>query len=212
MGMDARGQIFTLDLVLSMILVVLAFGLALNFMELNQYALQEQEIRAELRTLGDAAADALVSAPGIVCDLGYYTDAAKQNWVSITHLPNCIMEHNVWPKGTLDRHLLGLGARIGGEDIYACHISFEPAFGSGDRTIAIRSDAEGGCHSGTLLPNLSGKYYYSVRRRIVIPKVSTASISDSEPEKKSRLEKSQWSQIANGDVIYVTLTVWRRDL
>lgn len=86
--MDKKGQIFSLDFLLSIILVVLALGLILNTMELNVYNMKEEEMKRELRTIGETAADLLVSSPDIVCQL---VDINDNN---IDYLRNCIPKIN----------------------------------------------------------------------------------------------------------------------
>lgn len=204
--MRHKGQIFTLDFVISMVLVILAFGLVLNFMELNEYNLNEQEKMAELKTIGDAAADTLVSSPAIVCDLGYYP--APTDWRSISHLMNCIMPPPAPGKPIetyINKAILGLDAKDStGRDVYGCRISFD----SSAAALGPERIIEGGCLSA-VPPGINTTY--SVKRNVVIPnRANTQEPTDIKMLR--RLEKSDLANIKGMNSVGVTLTVWRNDL
>ncbi len=84
--MRSRGQIFSLDFLLSLVLAVLAIGLVLQFFELQSYDQKDLQLRAELETIGFGASDLLVSNPDVVCIL---TDTGG---IQRGTLPNCLSE------------------------------------------------------------------------------------------------------------------------
>lgn len=79
-----KGQIISLDFMVSLIGVVLAIGLLIQGFEMNTYATKEAQAYNELRIVGETAADLLVSNPDIVCNL---VDGSGK---LLGHLNNCI--------------------------------------------------------------------------------------------------------------------------
>jgi hypothetical protein len=108
--MNSKGQIFSVDFVLSMILIVLAIGTTLAFLELNAHALKEDEEMRELKAVGETASDLLVSNPEIVCRLVDNSNAL------IDYLPNCIPND-----GEITKEKLGI------PDSFECEIEI-PGF------------------------------------------------------------------------------------
>lgn len=213
--MGTKGQIFTLDFVISMVLVILAFGLVLNFMELNGYNMQEREMGAELKTMGDSAADILVSSPAIVCELGYYGSEIPRKWHRISYLMNCMMPRHSLAPMRINRTILGLGIKDkNGKYIYGCHVSLSPAVNVPPGTVPLEIGTDN-CDSGAQT-YLGQKNYYSVKRKVVVPTVapqynSAWSMEDNQLLAK-RLEKKDFADLANKSAtIEITLTVWRND-
>ena len=80
--MNANGQIFSLDALISLILVILAMGVIFGIMETNSYNLKEHQLFEELQIAGRTAADVLVASPDITCTL---TDSSSTELYPITH-------------------------------------------------------------------------------------------------------------------------------
>lgn len=136
--MNKKGQIFSLDFLLSLILVILAFGLVLNFIELHEYSMKEEELRYELKAIGEKAGDLLVSSPFIVCEL---YDETETDFLA--YLNNClgkfrgdITEGETWGwwkvKGgkLIDKNTLGIPSD------YGCEITLQGiSFGSDENIV-----------------------------------------------------------------------------
>ena len=65
-----KGQLLSLDFLLSLILVTLAMGLLLQFFEANTYAQKQEEIIQELSIIGETSADLVASSESTVCIIG----------------------------------------------------------------------------------------------------------------------------------------------
>ena len=85
--MNRKGQIFSLDLLMSLVVAVLALGLLVQAMEINAYETKEQSLNEELKIIGETAADLLVSNPNIVCAL--IDNVANE--ITLDSLPNCLV-------------------------------------------------------------------------------------------------------------------------
>lgn len=109
--MNKRGQIVSLDYVISLILVLLALGLLLNFFELQTVNAKEAQLNSELETLAEGAARLALASPGIACNL---TSNDGLKYIGV--LPNCIPDES----GRLTK------ARIGIPQGFECAIITEP--------------------------------------------------------------------------------------
>lgn len=87
--MKQNGQIFSLDFLISLALVILAIGMAMQFLELKEYETKDYTEQMELERIGNTAAELLVSNPEIVCEL---TDNTRSTVLG--HLQNCIPKIN----------------------------------------------------------------------------------------------------------------------
>jgi len=79
-----RGQVFSLDLLIAMVLVVLGIGLLLNAAELRAYEAKESSLRAEMQEKAEAALIAFTNSKVIACaadstPLAFTADYAKLN-------------------------------------------------------------------------------------------------------------------------------------
>ena len=79
-----RGQIFSIDLILAMILVILAIGLLFNAANLRAFEAKEDAMSGEVREKAEAAAIALTNGGATSCSVGssalaYSIDMAKIN-------------------------------------------------------------------------------------------------------------------------------------
>ena len=96
--MKQKGQIFSLDLLISVVLVVIAISIAMQFLELKQLEAKESSEQAELERVGNTAAELLVNSPDIVCDIA---ERDQPNPTVLSLLSNCITvaDPNATPQG-----------------------------------------------------------------------------------------------------------------
>ena len=64
-----RGQIITLDFLLSIIVVTVAIGLIIQSAEINSYDLKERQIYDDLKRIGNPAVYLLAASPEVACEL-----------------------------------------------------------------------------------------------------------------------------------------------
>ncbi len=64
-----KGQIFSLDFLISLVAVMAAIGLMIQAIEVNAYYQKEERQFNELKTVAETAGDMLVGNPEIVCEL-----------------------------------------------------------------------------------------------------------------------------------------------
>lgn len=136
--MDKRGQILSLDYVISLMLVLLALGLLLNFFELQTVNAKEAQLNSELEALANGAARLALTSPDIACRLTSITGDPPKD---IGVLPNCIPKN-----GRLTKQNLGIQG-------FECAIATDP--------IDLLST-----ECNTDFPD--GTDYYSVTRKIVV--------------------------------------------
>ena len=126
--MNSRGQLFSLDLVIALALIILAVGLLYRNAELFQYANKDSAIQAELYRVGLNASNQLVGNPFLNCAL--VMDGTPSKF--ITFLPNCLTIDRAGNLPPSDRHLgwnkpgkITKGA-LGIPDGYSCNVEFQP--------------------------------------------------------------------------------------
>lgn len=136
--MTKRGQILSLDYVISLLLVLLALGLLINFFELQTVNAKETQLQTEIETLAEGAARLALTSPDIACKVESL-DGLKEIGV----LPNCIPTQN----GRLTKANLALPAGFG------CAITTNPP---GLFTTNCETKPPGGVD------------YYSVTRKILV--------------------------------------------
>lgn len=69
--MNRKGQMFTVDLVFSLILLMLALGYVFRIAEANNYKMKEDELFMDLQRIGTAASERLVSNPDFICKVDF---------------------------------------------------------------------------------------------------------------------------------------------
>ncbi|MEW6294752.1 MAG: hypothetical protein AB1467_00455 [Candidatus Diapherotrites archaeon] len=69
-----KGQLISLDFLLSLILVVFSIGIVLQIMELTTYTAKEDKLQREVQYAGERAAFLLATNPNITCDLADVRD------------------------------------------------------------------------------------------------------------------------------------------
>lgn len=130
--MKQNGQVFSLDFLLSIVLVLLAVGIIMQFLELKTYETKEFSQQQELERIGNTAAELLVSNPAIVCEL---KDVAGN---TIGTLQNCLAT----TPSLLKKENLGIPSS------YSCNIS---ASGTG---VVINSDECNSILDSSTQPNI----------------------------------------------------------
>jgi len=89
--MNSKGQLFSLDFIIAVALIMLAIGLLYKQAELFQYSQKDDTIQSELYRIGYNASNQLVGNPAITCKL---VDDSSQNPgvdpLIIDYLPNCL--------------------------------------------------------------------------------------------------------------------------
>jgi hypothetical protein len=83
-----KGQLISLDFIMSLVLIVAAMGLVMQLSEIENYNFKDKELKDETQIIGKTAAELLVNSPRIVCEL---TDVRDENKV-LSYLSNCIPE------------------------------------------------------------------------------------------------------------------------
>ncbi len=190
-----KGQIFSLDFLVSMILVVLAFGILMQFFEVHAYALKEEQNRTELKKIGETAADLLVSSPAIVCEIvDNQTDPT--NPVEVGYLNNCLtrgtgtLQGYSWDNRPADDEKVAYKKFLGlPQTGYECAIDVNPA-------LTIETD----CGDITTVPN--DKSYYSAKRKVVVYNANYK-------VPKSELEDCMHGRACNLIEAEATLYVWK---
>jgi hypothetical protein len=114
--MDKKGQVFTLDLVVSMVLIFLCVGVAMRFFELKEIEMKEMNENMELERIGKTASQLMVSNPDISCEL---TEIV--NGTTIGYLPNCLNKNQTITKQDLG--IMEAGVPI--QKQYNCYIEFK---------------------------------------------------------------------------------------
>jgi uncharacterized protein (UPF0333 family) len=99
---NTKGQLFSLDFVLSVIAVVVAIGLALQAYELSAYDSKESLLSQEMYFTAVNAAERLTASPAIACGV---TDTSG-NLIPGYTLVNCIDSTKV--QGTITKAFLGI--------------------------------------------------------------------------------------------------------
>jgi len=114
--MNAKGQIVSMDFLLSLILVTLALGLIFRFSEISTYALEENTLQSTLERLGSTAAEKLLHSPDFACKVG----TVGGTTATLFHASNCL---DAGKLGALSTTLLGLPAG------YSYHLSLQDPAG-----------------------------------------------------------------------------------
>jgi len=81
-----KGQLVSLDFILSLIIVVFSIGIVLQIMELTTYTAKEDKLQREVQYAGERAAFLLATNPNITCDLADVRDYNKV----LGSLKNCL--------------------------------------------------------------------------------------------------------------------------
>lgn len=87
---NRKGQLLSLDAILSLILLMLALGYAFRVAEANFYALKQDELNYEIKAVGSAAAELLVAGEETTCEITTLTgnDFSITNCIDTSKLTN----------------------------------------------------------------------------------------------------------------------------
>lgn len=215
--MNKKGQIISLDFLISLIAVTLAIGLLIQFSELKTYNEKEEMGWMELKQVAETASDLLVSAPEITCDLLDESDNYLGN------LNNClVMSDNGnltpscytavawghWPQPPPGCHSSGKMVSnylLAIPEDFKCNVSAEGGGLGGDLQLFIKECEDD--PSGV-------KNVYSVSRKVVIFRGSDVS---GMPPQIQRLKKSELEDCRDNNPTTqcplteatVTIQVWK---
>jgi hypothetical protein len=87
--MQKKGQLFSLDFIISMVAVTAAIALLLHSIEVNAYSQKEQQLHDELRQVAETAADLLIASNDTSCQIKITGMGAPDR----PHLVNCVNEN-----------------------------------------------------------------------------------------------------------------------
>lgn len=182
-----KGQVFSLDFLVSLAAVTLAIGLLFQAVEVRAYSQKEGEMRAELEMVAETAADLLVSNPEIVCELVDYEGS------HISYLENCIPKINT--SGSRISN-----TKMGIPDGYGCKLA------NSERGTLQTEDCLG---AGQPLPD-NVENIYSVKRNAALYN-GTGSTEQKKQIKKEELEvcMGNTAGTCNLEQSEITLWVWR---
>ena len=86
-----KGQIFSLDLLFAMILIVLAIGTTIQLLEQNSFNSKEFQEKMKLKQIGETAAELLLTNPIIICE------EVSESGLLLKYVNNCIPKINAAP-------------------------------------------------------------------------------------------------------------------
>ncbi len=94
--MKKNGQVFSLDVLISIVLIIVALGVAMRFFEIKEYETKELMEQSELERIGNTASELLVNNPDLVCELTDVRDGTILNYLS-----NCLNKNQNISKSNL---------------------------------------------------------------------------------------------------------------
>ncbi len=165
--MKQKGQIFSLDVLISIVLIIVALGVAMRFFELKEYETKELMEQLELERVGSAASELLVNNPNLVCELTAVLTGTKLNSLS-----NCLNKNQQILKADL-----GISENsVPAQNKFDCRIEF--AYDAASQ-LAI-----GDCTS--VVPATAKNVFAATRKIVVtnskqVPKNEFNNCTDSDP-------------------------------
>ena len=118
-----RGQIFSLDFLISMIVITAAIGLLIQATEYNTYNMKEERAYNEMRNVARIAANLIVSSNETTCEdeigghLMNCVDTINGNFVPITNFLDASgYEYNIETETTVPKLDLDSGVAYNGKD------------------------------------------------------------------------------------------------
>ncbi len=79
-----KGQVISIDFLLSVGIIILAIGMLLNLSESNAYTKKQEQIFQEIKSIGTAAAENLILSNNTTCEIKNEKNETTLN------IPNCI--------------------------------------------------------------------------------------------------------------------------
>jgi len=190
--MNTKAQLFSVDFIFSIILVVLAVGTILNVAELRAFSGMQDAKAYKLKAVGDIASDLLVNNEDSICML--YKSPPQPS--ELGSLPNCFSAQG----SNISKSSLGLASD------YECRLSVELiqgyTYGTQPDLAAFRNRF--GCTS--TLPLSPARSVYSSKRQVVIRDTS-------DPGNPRRVPQADLSSCMSGGSCplvpyYLVLEVW----
>jgi len=157
--LNNKGQLFSLDLIIAIAIVIFAIGLLYRQAELFQYFSKDSDLQSELYRIGLNASNQLVSNPAIVCQL----DDSAGN--TIDFLPNCfpqvINPAGMCPPG---QQMNGVTMEsLGIPEGYGCYVEIQAGFSGAGKHCGVKV-----CDNQS--PDSTVKNVFSIERRIILSK------------------------------------------
>lgn len=215
-----RGQLLSLDFLLSLILATLAIGLMIQFLEVNTYAQKQEETIQELSIIGETAGDLIVSNNSNICFVGMlpkntqdFDPANDANSLANNCLSLCKFE------GYANCDALING--IGGDPTTEAFFSTNPEFAKKIFKKRLGLTEEFGCninvspapktgwelqHECTDIIPTEKENIYSTTRKVVFGYFDGYSVWN----KKDYLNCTRNTEQCNAELATITLTVWRK--
>lgn len=109
MKVNRKGQVFSLDFVLSLVVVIVLLALLFQVFEVTAYEAKQQQVQKELMVVGELASERLVTDESIACRLVDDNNIALPGY----ELVNCI---NTARLSTLNKGLIGI------PNDFNCHV------------------------------------------------------------------------------------------
>ncbi|MFH1663371.1 MAG: hypothetical protein ABH986_00925 [archaeon] len=211
-----KGQLISLDFIMSLVLVVLAIGIIMQLSEVENYNFKDKELKDETQAIGKAASVLLVNSPRTTCELVDYRDENK----ILSYLSNCIPEWAVptancggslsacktWDKyGKIRRafkpilkEFLGLPAN------YSCYIKVTGGKPSGNALLL--TDCE-------LSPPALAKNVYAIDLSVLIHNEVSPGTGKTLTVSKTELERCMQNDAANCYLFPATIKflVWKNE-
>jgi len=210
--MKKKGQVFSLDFMISLIIIILGLGLVIQFAEVKSYDIKDEELFNELKRVGETAGNLIVSNPNTICEL------VDESGKKIGYLNNCLTSIFIPPGSgldesraiilrNLDKGKAILKKDIGISDNYKCLIEDDLDFGNPNVKIYSVD-----CKDS--LPN-NIENYYSATRKIVAIKYVVSGSGPPNAEGVSTIKKSElfdcMDQNPNCKLVdgTITIKVWK---
>lgn len=123
MKANNKGQVFSLDFLISLVVVVVCLGLLIQVFELTSYSAKQQQTFREVMVIGELASERLVTDEAVLCRL---TDGAAV--LPGFELVNCL---NTTRLAALNKGLIGIPAdfycNVAGVSLSGCADGTPPA-------------------------------------------------------------------------------------
>ncbi len=170
-----KGQIISLDFIISLVLIVMAIGLVLQLSEIENYNFKDKKLKDDVQIMGKTASNLLVNSPKTVCEL---VDARDQNKI-ISYISNCLPDFNfavpynecggsatackTWDKYGANHRTFKpiLKEFLGLPEEYSCYIKIKGGKVNPDENASLLSDCE-------ISPPALAKNVYAIDLNVMI--------------------------------------------
>jgi hypothetical protein len=168
-----KGQLISLDFIMSLILVVIAIGITMQLSEIENYNFKDKQLKDETQIRGKTAAALLVNSPRTTCELVDYRDENK----IISYISNCLPEFDLalsecggseaackaWDKYGINHRTFKpiLKEFLGLPESYSCYIKVTGGRANPSENAVLLSDCESS-------PPALAKNIYAVDLNVVV--------------------------------------------